>query len=134
MLEVYVLVNLLAITVVLTMVSLVIKVRAITPSLPPSTRFQLKGEIPWRKILAACGAILFVISDIVLAVNKFCWPVVGERYIIMVTYYAAQLCISLSAVNSCLVHPAPPQEVAMGDKKNQTFNLRGTKAVSDSTT
>ena len=75
-------------------------------------RFNLKGEIPWRKIFAACGASLFVFSDFILAVNKFCWPVVGERVLIMVSYYAAQLCISLSVINSCLVHPAPKPSVS----------------------
>ena len=67
-------------------------------------RFSLKGDIPWRKIFAACGAILFVISDAVLAVNKFVVPVPWEREVIMTTYYAAQLCLSLSVVNSRLCH------------------------------
>ena len=65
-------------------------------------RFNLKGEIPWRKIYAACGAALFVASDSMIAVNKFCWPIPGQRSLIMVTYYAAQLCFSLSVINSRL--------------------------------
>ena len=65
-------------------------------------RFSLKWDIPWRKIFAACGAILFVISDFFLAVNKFVMPLPWERQVIMTTYYAAQLCISLSVVNSRL--------------------------------
>ena len=63
-------------------------------------RFSLRGDIPWRKIYAACGALLFVFSDTVLAVNKFCWSIPFERELVMVTYYAAQLCISLSVLNS----------------------------------
>ena len=65
-------------------------------------RFSLKGDIPWRKIFAACGAILFVVSDSVLAVNKFVMPLPWERQVSMTTYYSAQLCLSLSVVNSRL--------------------------------
>ncbi len=65
-------------------------------------RFSLKGDIPWRKIFAACGATLFVVSDSVLAVNKFVMPLPWERQVSMTTYYAAQLCLSLSVVNSRL--------------------------------
>ena len=39
------------------------------------------------------GAVLFVFSDLVLAVNRFVSPVPGERFLIMVPYYAAQLLI-----------------------------------------
>ena len=72
-------------------------------------RFNLRGDIPWRKIYAAGGVFLFVVSDITLAVNKFCRPIPVEREIVMVTYYAAQLCISLSAVNSrrLMMQPVP---------------------------
>ena len=65
-------------------------------------RFNLKTVIPWRKVFAAVGAVLFVLSDISLVLNKFCWSLPWERTIIMVTYYAAQLCISLSVINSRL--------------------------------
>ena len=65
-------------------------------------RFNLKTVIPWRKVFAATGALLFVLSDVSLVLNKFCWSLPGERTVIMVTYYAAQLCISLSVVNSRL--------------------------------
>ena len=39
------------------------------------------------------GAVLFVFSDAVLAVNKFVSPVPDERFLIMASYYAAQLLI-----------------------------------------
>ena len=65
-------------------------------------RFNIKGEIPWRKIFAACGAGLFFVSDFCIAINKFVYEVPGERAIIMTTYYAAQLCLSLSVINSRL--------------------------------
>ena len=65
-------------------------------------RFNLQGDIPWRKIWSAVGAVLFVLSDLAIAVNKFYAPVPFDRTLIMVTYYAAQLCISLSVINSRL--------------------------------
>ena len=65
-------------------------------------RFHItsKEPIPWRKIYATCGSILFASSDLVIAINKFCWPVSNQRAVIMVTYYAAQFCITLSVVKS----------------------------------
>ena len=65
-------------------------------------RFSIKGEIPWRKIFAACGAFLFFFSDLCLALNKFVFEIPGERAFVMITYYAAQLCLSLSVINSRL--------------------------------
>lgn len=44
------------------------------------------------------GAVLFVFSDMMIAVNRFVTPVPDEKYLIMVTYYAAQLLIFLRAV------------------------------------
>lgn len=91
-------------------------------------RFSLQGVIPWRKIYAAVGATLFVASDTILAVNKFCCPVSGERYLIMVSYYAAQFFIALSVVNSALLKPARNScsAVARGDKKSRNFPLNRT--------
>ena len=37
------------------------------------------------------GAVLFVFSDLILAINMFVVAVPGERYLIMIPYYAAQL-------------------------------------------
>ena len=39
------------------------------------------------------GVVLFVFSDMILAVNKFVSPLPDERFLIMVPYYAAQLLI-----------------------------------------
>ena len=60
------------------------------------------GEAAWRWTeLAACsGAVLFIISDLIIAVNKFCFPVPYSQALIMSTYYAAQMFIALSAVES----------------------------------
>jgi uncharacterized membrane protein YhhN len=44
-------------------------------------------------ILMAIGALLFVMSDSVLAINKFYKPVKGAKVVIMLTYGIAQLMI-----------------------------------------
>ena len=44
-----------------------------------------------RNGIYACGALLFVLSDFILAWNKFVSPVQGEKYLIMVPYYLAQM-------------------------------------------
>uniref|UniRef100_A0A493U336 lysoplasmalogenase n=1 Tax=Anas platyrhynchos platyrhynchos TaxID=8840 RepID=A0A493U336_ANAPP len=54
----------------------------------------------WTKLSACIGAMLFMVSDLTIAVNKFCFPVPYSRVIIMATYYAAQMLIALSAVES----------------------------------
>ncbi|XP_069480264.1 lysoplasmalogenase TMEM86A [Ambystoma mexicanum] len=54
----------------------------------------------WTKLSACIGAVLFIVSDLTIAVNKFCFPVPSSRAIIMVTYYAAQMLITLSAIES----------------------------------
>lgn len=50
-----------------------------------------------RSILYAVAAVLFVFSDMVIAWNSFIAPVPNERYVIMVTYYLAQLLFYLRA-------------------------------------
>ena len=63
-------------------------------------RFNLQGDIPWRKIYAAIGATLFGISDTILAFNKFCCPIPYNDPLIMITYYGAQMFIAFSIINS----------------------------------
>ncbi|KGR79351.1 membrane protein [Ureibacillus manganicus DSM 26584] len=48
---------------------------------------------------AIIGAFLFIISDSVLAINKFVIPVEFSHQLIMSTYYGAQIFIALSIVN-----------------------------------
>lgn len=48
---------------------------------------------------AMIGAFLFIISDSVLAVNKFVVPVDFSHQLIMTTYYGAQIFLALSIVN-----------------------------------
>lgn len=60
---------------------------------------QLTNDLwTWTKLSACLGAVLFMVSDLTIAVNKFCFPVPHSRAIIMATYYAAQMLIALSAV------------------------------------
>ena len=44
------------------------------------------------------GAVLFVISDSILAVNKFYHPFAGSGAAIMITYGLAQFCIIKGAI------------------------------------
>ena len=69
-------------------------------------RFNLRGEIPWRKIYAAVGMLLFTASDFLLGVNKFCHPLPYQDTLIMSGYYAAQMCVALSVMNSRLAYEA----------------------------
>ncbi|OPJ73814.1 lysoplasmalogenase-like protein TMEM86A [Patagioenas fasciata monilis] len=54
----------------------------------------------WTKLSACIGAMLFMVSDLTIALNKFCFPVPYSRFKIMATYYAAQMLIALSAVET----------------------------------
>jgi len=58
----------------------------------------------WTKLCSCMGAICFVVSDIVISLNKFCFPVPHSHIAIMSTYYAAQLGIALSVVDSQVLH------------------------------
>lgn len=48
---------------------------------------------------ASIGAILFIISDSILAINKFIAPIEYSHQFIMLTYYAAQFFMTLSIAN-----------------------------------
>jgi len=48
----------------------------------------------------ALGAILFLVSDSVLATNKFKFPVPGHDLLIWPTYYAGQLLMALTTVRA----------------------------------
>lgn len=60
---------------------------------------QLGGAVLTQPALALGGALLFYMSDLMLAINKFVFGGEGENNIIWVlsTYYCAQLFIALSA-------------------------------------
>lgn len=47
--------------------------------------------------LLLVGALLFMLSDSLIAVNKFLRPIPARDYLVMATYYAAQCLITLGA-------------------------------------
>ena len=51
------------------------------------------------KILGALGASFFALSDSILGINKFRFPVPGADYSILATYYVGQLLIALSVID-----------------------------------
>lgn len=54
----------------------------------------------WTHLVAGIGSVLFFISDSCLAINRFHSPVTHQRWIVMTTYYLAQLGIALSVVKN----------------------------------
>ncbi|XP_015924986.1 lysoplasmalogenase TMEM86A [Parasteatoda tepidariorum] len=67
-------------------------------------RVQLFEDLwTWTKLCSCGGGILFAISDFVLGYNMFCSSIPYAPMIIMVTYYAAQLGIALSVVDSASI-------------------------------
>ncbi|XP_004777095.1 lysoplasmalogenase isoform X2 [Mustela putorius furo] len=62
------------------------------------------GSMLWRGLASGGsvrgGALLFTLSDMVLAWDTFVQPLPHARLVVMITYYAAQLLITLSAFQS----------------------------------
>ena len=58
-------------------------------------RFQVHGDL-----IGVLGAVVYYISDSLLAVNKFRHQIFYADQLIMTTYYTAQLCITVSVMNS----------------------------------
>lgn len=54
----------------------------------------------WTHLVAGIGSVLFFISDSCLAINRFHSPLTHQRWIVMTTYYLAQLGIALSVVKN----------------------------------
>lgn len=54
----------------------------------------------WTKLCSCFGSICFIVSDTVIAIDKFLSPMTYSHQVIMVSYYAAQFGISLSVVDS----------------------------------
>ncbi|KAG1662029.1 Lysoplasmalogenase-like protein TMEM86A [Nymphon striatum] len=54
----------------------------------------------WTKLCSCVGAVLFCISDSILAFNNFAFEIPHSQALIMVTYYGAQVGIALSVVDS----------------------------------
>ncbi len=54
------------------------------------TAANWQGERPWWLL---AGAIIFMLSDSMIAINKFLVPISWSKYFIMATYYAGQFLI-----------------------------------------
>lgn len=67
----------------------------------------------WSKLCTCAGGVLFVVSDLVIGISHFKFPVNYDQAIIMSTYYAAQLGIALSVVDAMI-----PQKGAKAVKVN----------------
>lgn len=65
------------------------------------SRVQFYKELwTWTKLCSCIGSICFLISDTLLGFHYFHTPLPYSQVSIMLTYYAAQLGIALSAVGS----------------------------------
>lgn len=64
-------------------------------------RVQLFEDLwTWTKLCSCGGGILFALSDFCIGFNMFVSPIPYANMLIMVSYYAAQLGIALSVVDS----------------------------------
>jgi len=64
-----------------------------------ATLRALGGEVvPASGLLAMTGAFAFMASDATLAINRFARAFHGAQTVVMTTYYAAQILLTLSAV------------------------------------
>ncbi|XP_063233287.1 lysoplasmalogenase TMEM86A [Bacillus rossius redtenbacheri] len=64
-------------------------------------RVQLFEELwTWTKLCSCAGGIIFAVSDGLIGFHHFHHPIPHSQALIMVTYYAAQLGIALSVVDS----------------------------------
>ncbi len=61
----------------------------------PARERHLQLELP-QTLFAACGAILFLISDALLAWNRFRMKFKSAQFLIMGTYYVAQWALAMS--------------------------------------
>lgn len=80
--------------------------------------FNTKVEWTWTKFCCSLGALFFVISDSILSIDLFIYDVPYSHPIIMLTYYAAQLGIALSVVDSNESHEVNHLVIQHGDLIN----------------
>ncbi|CAF0765113.1 unnamed protein product [Brachionus calyciflorus] len=66
--------------------------------------FNKDVEWTWTRLCCSIGAFFFVISDSVLSFDFFIYPIPYSHPTIMFTYYASQLGIALSVVDSDVDH------------------------------
>lgn len=66
----------------------------------------------WDSLSASIGAVIFIVSDFIIAFTKWHHDIYLGSVGVMVTYYLAQLLISLS-----VVHYSPPHDADIREKK-----------------
>ncbi|GCB85493.1 hypothetical protein scyTo_0026113, partial [Scyliorhinus torazame] len=52
----------------------------------------------WSRGCTAAGGVVFVVSDLILSIDRFCFALPHARAIVMSSYYIAQMLITLSIV------------------------------------
>ncbi|KAG8232629.1 hypothetical protein J437_LFUL012985 [Ladona fulva] len=101
-------------------------------------RVQLFEELwTWTKLCSCVGAFFFVISDSLIGFHQFYHPIPHSQALIMLTYYAAQLGISLSVVDCKASYQRTERERAeeaarIAEEKNaikDAMDLKYNKAV-----
>lgn len=71
---------------------------------------RARGDDP-RALLGLVGAIVFALSDALIALNRFRAPIEGVRVPILLTYWSAQLLVAISVpAREADTRPAPETE------------------------
>lgn len=70
-----------------------------------AARVQSTQNLP--KLICAFGAIMFCISDFLIAFNKFYMPITHAQILVMVTYYAAQFGLAMSTIDHEVLMKSP---------------------------
>ncbi|XP_066284125.1 lysoplasmalogenase TMEM86A-like [Branchiostoma lanceolatum] len=69
-------------------------------SMTAAATSRLRHGVTWPRLSACVGSVLFVVSDFVLAVNKFRAPIPHARLLNLSTYFTAQCLIAFSVLES----------------------------------
>lgn len=86
-------------------------------------RVQLFEDLwTWTKLCSCAGGIMFCISDTLIGINRFLMPIPYSQVLIMVTYYAAQLGIALSVVDSMATTSPSSKTVRVEDTSSNPLN------------
>jgi uncharacterized membrane protein YhhN len=57
------------------------------------------GTLQADSRIAAAGALIFMLSDFCLSVNRFVTPLLGAHYIVHMTYYASQVLLTRAVIS-----------------------------------
>lgn len=84
----------------------------------------------WTKLCSCAGALCFMISDLLIAIDTFITKVPFSHQLIMISYYAAQFAIALSVVDSQVdeiirIQTRGTDMDIIDDVKGQIVNVKG---------